>query len=150
MEGDAALHRGPLAGALTAVVTGGVMSLLVTIAGRDLSGFTAAILALTIPLVAAGVLFGWLQDTERLPSFGRAMGFWAAAFPASRLTQQLLVGGRHPKDGLIGFVIYQAIVGLLFGLGFLLLYQQVLAGLRRVLGAPAPAAPETDGEERPG
>jgi hypothetical protein len=142
------LRRGPLAGALTAVVTGGVMSLLVTTAGGDLPNFTAAILALTIPLLGAGVLFGWLAETERLHSFGRAMLYWAAAFAASRLTQQLLVAGTHPKDGLIGFVIYQAIVGVLFGLGFLLLYNQVLAGFQKVLGEPAaPAAPEADGDK---
>jgi hypothetical protein len=120
------------------------MALLVTIAGEGVSSFTAAILALTIPLLGAGVLFGWLTDTERL-TFGRALLYWAVAFSVSRLTQELLVGKREIKDGLIGFVIYQAFVGMLFGLGFLLLYQQVLAGLRKVLGEPA--APEADGGE---
>jgi hypothetical protein len=118
------------------------MALLVTIAGEGVSSFTAAILALTIPLLGAGVLFGWLTDTERL-TFGRALLYWAAAFSVSRLTQELLVGNREIKDGLIGFVLYQAFVGMLFGLGFLLLYQQVLAGFRKVLGEPA--APEADG-----
>jgi hypothetical protein len=141
------MRRGPLAGALTAVVTGGIMALLVTIAGREASSFTAAILALTIPLVGAGVLFGWLTDTERL-SFGRAILYWAAAFSVSRLTQQLLVGEGDVKDGLIGFVVYQAFVGGLFGLGFLLLYEQVLAGFRKVLGEPA--GPEADGGQEQG
>jgi uncharacterized membrane protein len=136
------MWRGPLAGALTAVVTGGVMALLVTIAGREASSFTAAILALAIPLLGAGVLFGWLTDTERL-TFGRALLYWAAAFSVSRLTQQLLVGEGDVKDGLIGFVVYQAFVGGLFGLGFLLLYEQVLAGFQKVLGEPA--GPEADG-----
>jgi predicted small integral membrane protein len=121
------------------------MALLVTIAGEGVSSFTAAILALTVPLVAAGVLFGWLTDTERLRGFGRALLYWAAAFAASRLSQQLLVGEGQVKDGLIGFVLYQAFVGLLFALGFLLLYQQVLAGFNKVLGEPA--APEADGGE---
>jgi hypothetical protein len=120
------------------------MALLVTIAGEGASSFTAAILALTIPLLGAGVLFGWLTETERL-TFGRALLYWAAAFSASRLTQQLLVGEGNVKDGLIGFVIYQGIVGMLFGLGYLLLYQQVLAGFRKVLGEPT--APEADGGE---
>jgi hypothetical protein len=141
------MWRGPLAGALTAVVTGGVMALLVTIAGREASSFTAAILALAIPLVGAGVLFGWLTDTERL-SFGRAILYWAAAFSVSRLTQQLLVGEGDVKDGLIGFVVYQAFVGGLFGLGFLLLYEQVIAGFRKVLGEPA--GPEADGGQEQG
>jgi hypothetical protein len=144
-KGDAALRRGPLAGALTAVVTGGVMSLLVTIAGGELSNFAMAIVALTIPLLGAGVLFGWLAEGEHLHSFGRAMLYWAAAFSLSRLIQQLLVGDTNLKDGPVGFLIYQAIVGILFGFGFLLLYQYVLAGIRRVLGEPA--APEADGDK---
>ena len=138
------MRRAPLAGALTAVVTGGIMSLLVTIAGRGLSGFTGAILALTAPLVAAGTLFGWLDETGRLPSIARAMAFWGAAFSVSRLIQQLLVGDWPPKDGLIGFLIYQATVGLLFGFGFLLLHQRVLAGFDRLLGKPATS--EADGD----
>jgi hypothetical protein len=138
------LRRGPLVGALTAVVTGGVMSLLVTIAGGRLSNFAMAIVALTIPLVGAGAVFGWLAETERLHSFGRAMLYWAAAFSLSRLVQQLLVGDTNLKDGPIGFLIYQAIVGVLFGFGFLLLYQQVLAGFRRLLGEPATR--EADGD----
>ena len=123
------------------------MALLVTIAGREASSFTAAILALTIPLLGAGVLFGWLTDTDRL-TFGRALLYWAAAFSVSRLTQQLLVGEGDIKDGLIGFVVYQAFVGGLFGLGFLLLYEQVLAGFRKVLGEPA--GPEADGGQEQG
>jgi uncharacterized membrane protein len=129
------MGRGPLAGALTAVVTGGIMAFLVTIAGEGAASFTAAILALTVPLLAAGVLFGWLTDHDRL-TFGRALLYWAAAFSACRLAQELLVGDREIKDGLIGFVLYQAIVGMLFGLGYLLLYQQVLAGFSKVLGGP--------------
>jgi uncharacterized membrane protein len=136
------MPRGPLAGALTAVVTGGVMALLVTIAGEGATSFTAAIVALTVPLLAAGVLFGWLTDHDRL-TFGRALLFWAAAFSVCRLTQELLVGNREIKDGPIGFVLYQAVVGGLFGLGYLLLYQQVLAGFHKVLGEP-------DGSEREG
>jgi hypothetical protein len=118
------------------------MALLVTIAGEGAASFTAAILALTVPLLAAGVLFGWLTDHDRL-TFGRALLYWAVAFAVCRLTQELLVGDREIKDGLIGFVLYQGIVGMLFGLGYLLLYQQVLAGLHKVLGEPA--APEADG-----
>jgi hypothetical protein len=111
------------------------MALLVTIAGREASSFTAAILALTIPLLGAGVLFGWLTDHDRL-TFGRALLYWAAAFAVCRLTQELLIGDREIKDGLIGFVLYQGLVGMLFGLGYLLLYQQVLAGFHKVLGEP--------------
>jgi hypothetical protein len=122
------------------------MAFLATIAGEGASSFTAAILALTIPLLGAGLLFGWLTDNDRL-TFGRALLYWAAAFAVSRLTQELLVGNRELKDGLIGFLLYQGFVGVLFGLGFLLLYQQVLAGFGKVLGD---RAPDPDGGERRG
>jgi hypothetical protein len=143
------LKRGPFAGALSAVVTGGVMSLMVTVAGGDAANFTEAILALTLPLVAAGILFGWLTDTGRLPTFTRAILYWAAAFSVSRLAQQLMFGQTDLKDGPVGFVIYQAIVGMLFGFGYLLLYEQVLAAFRRVRGEAAPeaAADQADGGE---
>jgi hypothetical protein len=137
------MSRDLAAGALTAVVTGGVMALMVTIAGEGVSSFTAAILALTFPLLAAGLVFGWLTQTERLQGFGRAISYWAVAFAVSRLTQQLLVSNADVKDGVIGFVIFQMIVGILFGLGFMLLYQQVMAGFQKVLGDPA-----SEGEER--
>ena len=123
------------------------MALLVTIAGEGASSFTEAILALTVPLLAAGVLFGWLTDHDRL-TFGRALLYWAAAFSVCRLAQELLVGDREIKDGLIGFVLYQGIVGMLFGLGYLLLYEQVLAGVQKVLGEPA--GPEADGGQEQG
>jgi hypothetical protein len=120
------------------------MALMLTIAGEGVSSFTGAILALTIPLLVAGVLFGWLTETERLPSFGRAILYWAAAFSVSRLTQQLLVGNGEVKDGVIGFLIFQMVVGMLFAFAFLLLYQHVLVGLQRVLGDPAPEGSEHD------
>jgi hypothetical protein len=54
------------------------------------------------------------------------------------------------SDGPVGFLIYQAIVGMLFGFGFLLLYQYVLVVCRRVLGEPAAAEPEADGDKPSG
>jgi hypothetical protein len=137
------VSRDLFAGALTAVVAGGVMALLVTIAGEGIASFITAILALTIPLLIAGLLFGWLTRTQRLHSFGRAILFWATAFSVSRLTQQLVIADADVEDGLVGFVIYQMVVGILFGLGFMLLYQQVLAGFQKVLGDS-----DSEGEER--
>lgn len=142
------MRRGPLAGALTAIVTGGVMALLVTLAGEGASGVIGVIpgiAALTVPLVAAGTVFGWLVDTNRLPSLGPGILYWAAAFPAARLLQELLlVGSGHfggLEGGLGGFLLYQAIVGLGFGLGFLLLHNWTYQRLHRRLDpADTPAS----------
>jgi hypothetical protein len=140
------LRRGPLAGALTATATGGLMAVLVAFAGRDVAGLLPAIVALTAPLLAAGVAFGWLMDRGRLRSLGLAVLFWTVAFPAARLAQELLVGVGLGglQGGLPGFLAYQAIIGTAFGLGFALLYQQVVIALGRLRGERATIGP-TDG-----
>jgi hypothetical protein len=113
-----------LAGGITAVVAGGLMAALTASAG-GLAGSLPGIVALTVTLVVAGVTYGWLVDGERLSGgFGSGILFWTAALPAARLAQELLVGEGIP-DGVLGFVVYQALVGGAFGLGFLLLQNQV-------------------------
>jgi hypothetical protein len=113
-----------LAGGLTALVTGGLMAALTASAG-GLAGSLPAIAALTLPLVVAGAAYGWLVDSERLTGgFGSGILFWTGAFPAARLAQEFLAAARLP-EGVISFVVYQALVGGAFGLGFLLLHNQI-------------------------
>lgn len=115
-----------MAGALTAMVTGGLMAAL-TVAAGDLAASLPGIAMLTAALVAAGLLYGWLMQTERLRmGFGPGILFWVGAFPLARLAQELIgVGGGGPAglgQGLVSFLIYQAMVGGAFGLGFVLLH----------------------------
>ncbi|MGH2778715.1 MAG: hypothetical protein ACRDJB_08690, partial [Actinomycetota bacterium] len=113
-----------IAGGVTAVVAGGLMAALTASAG-GLAGSVVGIAALTLTLVVAGMTYGWLVDSERLPEgFGSGILFWTAALPAARVAHEILVGDGVP-DGVIGFVIYQALVGGAFGLGFLLLQNQI-------------------------
>lgn len=113
-----------LAGGLTAVVTGGLMAALTASAG-GLRGSLPGIAALTLTLVVAGVAYGRLVDGERLRGgFGSGILYWTAAFPAARLAQEFLAGAGLP-DGVLAFVVYQALVGGAFGLGFLLLHNQI-------------------------
>lgn len=113
-----------LAGGLAALVTGGLMAALTASAG-GLAGSLPAIVALTLPLVVAGVAYGWLMDSERLTGgFGSGILFWTAAFPAARLVQEFLAAAGLP-EGVLSFVVYQALVGGAFGLGFLLLHNQI-------------------------
>jgi hypothetical protein len=117
-----------LAGGLTALVTGGLMAALTASAG-GLPGSLAGIVALTLPLVAAGVAYGWLVDSERVTGgFGSGILFWTAAFPAARVAQEIIAADGLPED-FLSFVIYQALVGGAFGLGFLLLHNQISTGL---------------------
>jgi hypothetical protein len=117
------------AGALTAFVTGGVMAVLASTAG-GLAASMPAIAGLTALLVVAGVVYGWLVQTEQLrPAFGPGIVYWSIAFPAARLIFELVAGDPDSRgglsNGLMGFLVYQAMVGAAFGLGFILLHNQV-------------------------
>jgi hypothetical protein len=118
-----------VAGALTAMVTGGLMAAL-TVAAGELANSLPGIAMLTTAIVAAGLLYGWLMQTERLRmGFGPGILFWVAAFPLARLVQELVgVGGGGPAglgQGMVSFLIYQVMVGGAFGLGFVLLHNQI-------------------------
>lgn len=119
------------AGACTAVVAGGLMAALTASAG-GLAGSLPAVAALTLSLVAAGAGYGWLVESGRVQE-GLPSGilFWSAALPAARIAQGILVGAGLPES-LPAFVIYQALVGGAFGLGFLLLQAQISILLRRM------------------
>lgn len=113
-----------IAGGVTALVAGGLMAALTASAG-GLAGSVPGIAALTLTLVVAGATYGWLVDSDRLQEgFGSGILFWTAALPAARVAQEILVGEGLP-DGVVAFVVYQALVGGAFGLGFLLLQNQI-------------------------
>jgi hypothetical protein len=115
-----------VAGGLTGVATGGLMAALTASTG-GLTASLPAIVALTLALVAAGVTYGWLVDSERLRGgFGSGILFWSAALPAARLAQEALVGAGL-RESVPSFLVYQAMVGGAFGLGFLLLQNQIAA-----------------------
>jgi hypothetical protein len=110
-------------------VTGGVMAAIAFSAGGLLASIPE-IAALTAVLVVAGVVYGWLVETERVRAgLGPGIVFWSIAFPAARLTQELWVGTGGEEsglsEGLLPFLAYQALVGGAFGFGFLLVHQQI-------------------------
>jgi hypothetical protein len=91
-----------------------------------------AILALTLALAVAGTTYGWLVDSDRMRmGFGPGILFWSAALPAARLAQEVLLG-TGLRDSLPAFLVYQALVGGAFGLGFLLLHNQIWTWLSAV------------------
>jgi hypothetical protein len=101
-----------------------------TVAAGGLASSLPAIAALTAAIVALGVFYGWLLETERLRmGFGPGILFWIVAFPLARLAQEMMVagGGGHAGlgQGLASFFVYQAMVGGAFGLGFVLLHNQI-------------------------
>jgi hypothetical protein len=113
-----------VAGGLTAVVTGGLMAALTASSG-GLTASLPAVAVLTLALVVGGVTYGMLVDSERMGGgFGSGILFWTAALPAARLAQELLMGAGL-RESLPAFLVYQALVGGAFGLGFLLLHNQI-------------------------
>lgn len=113
-----------VAGGLTAVVTGGLMAALTASSG-GLTASLPAVFVLTLALVVGGVTYGLLVDSERMRGgFGSGILFWTAALPAARLAQELLMGAGL-RESLPAFLAYQALVGGAFGLGFLLLHNQI-------------------------
>jgi hypothetical protein len=113
-----------VAGGLTAVVTGGLMAVLTASSG-GLTASLPAVAVLTLALVVGGVTYGLLVDSERMRGgFGSGILFWTAALPAARLAQELLMGAGL-RESLPAFLAYQALVGGAFGLGFLLLHNQI-------------------------
>jgi hypothetical protein len=118
------------AGALGAIVTGGLMAVLASTAG-GLSGSLLGIVVLTAALGVAGVVYGRLLDSGRMRAgFGTGILFWVVALPVARMTHELLMGfsDKGMGGGVLSFAVYQAMVGGAFGLGFVLLHT-VIAGL---------------------
>jgi len=123
------------------VATGGLMAALTASAG-GLAGSLPGIAALTITLVIAGVAYGWLLESERMrEGFGPGILFWSAALPVARIAQEILVGEGFP-DGVAAFVIYQALVGGAYGLGFLLLHNQISTWLVNAASRTKTVSPE--------
>jgi hypothetical protein len=122
-----------VAGAIVALVTGVLMAVIAARAG-GLAASMLGILALTLPLLLAGVFYGWLLDSGRLRvGFGPGILYWVVAFPVARLSQELMVGSeRMSVSEVLGdFMIFQALVGGAFGLGFFLLHSQISAWMSK-------------------
>ena len=133
MRGRGGVGGRAVAGAIAALVTGGLMAVIAAPTG-GLAASMLGILALTLPLLLAGVFYGWLLDNERLRvGFGPGILYWVVAFPVARLFQELMVGSESMSfsEVLGDFVIYQAMVGSAFGLGFFLLHNQIAAWVTR-------------------
>jgi hypothetical protein len=136
------------AGALTALVTGGVMVVLASSTG-GLAASLPAIVVLTAVLVVAGYVFGWMVQTGRMRAgFGPGIVYWAVAFPIARYIFELIAGTDSSRSGLsngvIPFLVFQAMVGSAFGLGFVLVHNQILGVLDwRARSKPDQAATNT-------
>jgi hypothetical protein len=115
-----------LPGAMIGLLAGATVGGLAVIGGLPAGTVAISAAALGIPLAAAGAGYELLVARERLRPGGIAPAalYWLVAFTAARLVDQALVAvltGSAPayRGGVAAFVVWQAIVGSLFGIGFI-------------------------------
>jgi hypothetical protein len=115
-----------LPGAAIGLLAGAIVGGLTAFGGLPAGTVAISGAALGIPLAAAGAGYELLVARERMRLGGIAPAalYWLAAFAAARLLDQALVAvmtGTPPayRGGIVAFVVWQAIVGSLFGIGFI-------------------------------
>lgn len=115
-----------LPGAMIGLLAGAIVGGLAAIGGLPAGTTAISAAALGIPLAAAGAGYELLVARGRLRLGGIAPAalYWLFAFTAARLVDQALVAvltGSTPayRGGVAAFVVWQAIVGSLFGIGFI-------------------------------
>ena len=100
------------------------------------TGFViVAALGLGIPLAIFGIIYDALLDAGKL-NFGYAAPtalYGVLTFPLARLVQELLltmIYGQgitlQQEAGVLSFLVYQAIMGFGYGIGFLMIHNQII------------------------
>jgi hypothetical protein len=100
------------------------------------TGFTiVAALGLGIPLAIFGIIYDALLEADRMP-FGRIAPsalYGVLTFPLARLIQEFLltqIFGQgitlQQESGVLSFLVYQAIMGFGYGVGFLMIHNQII------------------------
>ncbi|WP_084962563.1 hypothetical protein [Thermoactinospora rubra] len=140
-----ARHRLELAlpGASIGAGAGAMAGGLTLLAGQPTGVAGLSALALAVPLALFGGMYGMLlgRGVFRPGAFGPVGLYWMAAFPMSRLAQELLTG-QGPADGVPAFLAYQAMVALGFAIGFVWLHERLMPRwlIRRATANPPAAA----------
>jgi hypothetical protein len=100
------------------------------------TGFViVAALGLGIPLAIFGMIYDALLDAGKL-NFGYAAPtalYGVLTFPIARLLQELLLTAifgqgitLQQESGVLSFLAYQAIMGFAYGIGFLMIHNQII------------------------
>ncbi|WP_043640402.1 hypothetical protein [Nonomuraea candida] len=129
-----------LPGASIGAVAGAMAGGLTLLAGQPTGMAGLAALALAAPLALFGGLYGMLlgHGVFRPGTFGPVGLYWMAAFPVSRLAQELLAPTGALVEGVPAFLAYQAMIALGFGIGFLWMHERLMPHwlVRRADGNP--------------
>jgi len=116
-------------------VAGLIVGGLAAVAGAPTSYIIVSALGLGIPLAIFGMIYDALLDAGKL-SFGYAAPtalYGIVTFPIARLIQELLLTAIYGQGitlqqeaGVLSFLAYQAIMGFGYGIGFLMIHNQII------------------------
>jgi hypothetical protein len=122
-------------GMVIGFVAGTLVGGLAAVAGAPTGFIIVAALGLGIPLAIFGIIYDALLDAGKL-NFGYAAPtalYGVLTFPLARLVQELLltmIYGQgitlQQEAGVLSFLVYQAIMGFGYGIGFLMIHNQII------------------------
>jgi hypothetical protein len=122
-------------GMVIGFVAGLLVGGLAAVAGAPAGYIIVAALGLSIPLAIFGVIYDALLDAGKL-NFGYAAPtalYGVLTFPIARLIQELLLTAIYgqgitlqQESGVLSFLVYQAIMGFGYGIGFLMIHNQII------------------------
>ena len=116
-------------------VAGTLVGGLAAVAGAPTGYIIVAALGLGIPLAIFGMIYDALLDAGKL-DFGYAAPtalYGVLTFPIARLLQELVLTAifgqgitLQQESGVLSFLVYQAIMGFGYGIGFLMIHKQII------------------------
>jgi hypothetical protein len=122
-------------GMVIGFVAGLLVGGLAAVAGAPTGFIIVSALGLGIPLAIFGIIYDALLDAGKL-NFGYAAPtalYGVLTFPLARLVQELLltmIYGQgitlQQEAGVLSFLVYQAIMGFGYGIGFLMIHNQII------------------------
>jgi hypothetical protein len=122
-------------GMVIGFVAGLIVGALAAVGGAPANFIIIAALGLGIPLAIFGIIYDALLDAGKL-NFGYAAPtalYGVLTFPIARLVQELLltmIYGQgitlQQESGVLSFLAYQAIMGFGYGIGFLMIHNQII------------------------
>src|SRR5918997_717295 len=108
---------------------------LAAVAGAPTGYIIVAALGLGVPLAIFGMIYDALLDAGKL-NFGYAAPtalYGVLTFPIARLVQELLLTAIYgqgitlqQESGVLSFLVYQALMGFAYGIGFLMIHNQII------------------------
>ena len=116
-------------------VAGLIVGALAAVGGAPANFIIIAALGLGIPLAIFGMIYDALLDAGKL-NFGYAAPtalYGILTFPIARLMQEVLLTAifgqgitLQQEAGVLSFLAYQAIMGFAYGIGFLMIHNQII------------------------